>query len=153
MQKILFICLGNICRSPMAEYIFRDQASKHGLAVEVASAGTSGWHNGEFMHCGTADILDGMGIDTHSFVSSQVPKNAMQIYDYLIVMDNNNLRDMEKQFGRQPEKLFKITDLLPEHSAYDHVPDPWYTGNFVETRDILTECCTILVERLLRKNI
>ena len=56
MKKILFVCLGNICRSPMAEYILRDMAQKRGIAVNVASAGTSGWHDGEYMHCGTAEI-------------------------------------------------------------------------------------------------
>ena len=53
MKSILFVCLGNICRSPMAEYLFRHTAAERGLAVSCASAGTSGWHNGEFMHQGT----------------------------------------------------------------------------------------------------
>ena len=150
MKKVLFICLGNICRSPMAEYIFRAQAAERGLAVEVASAGTSGWHDGEQMHCGTADILDGLGIDSRDFVSRKVPNDALSQYDYLIVMDDSNLRDMEKWVGKQPEKLFKITDVLPKGAKHQHVPDPWYTGNFVETREIISECCAILVERLLR---
>ena len=107
MKKILFICLGNICRSPMAEYLFRSMAAERGIPVHTASAGTSGWHDGEGMHCGTADVLDG-----------------------------------------QPEKIFKITDLLPASSRYDHVPDPWYTGNFNETRAILTACCDALLTRL-----
>ena len=55
---------------------------------------------------------------------------------------------MEKLFGRQPEKIFKITDLLPEGSGYDHVPDPWYTGNFNETRRILTACCSALLDKI-----
>lgn len=147
MKKILFVCLGNICRSPMAEYILRDMAAKRGLPIEVASAGTSGWHDGEFMHCGTAEILDGLNIDSRDFVSSKVCDDCLQEYDYVLVMDDSNLRDMEKRFGRQPEKLFKITDLLPKGSE-DHVPDPWYTGNFVQTRDILTRCCDELVNRL-----
>ncbi|MDK4685532.1 low molecular weight phosphotyrosine protein phosphatase [Kingella negevensis] len=148
MKKILFICLGNICRSPMAEYIFRQKAQELGLNVQSDSAGTSGWHDGEAMHCGTADILDGMGIASNDFVSSKVPSDALQTYDYLIVMDSNNLRDVEKLFGKHPKQIFKITDLLPQPAAYDHVPDPWYTGNFKETKDILTQCCDILVERL-----
>lgn len=150
MKNILFVCLGNICRSPMAEYIFRDVAAKRGIQAACKSAGTSGWHDGEFMHCGTADILDGLNIDSRDFVSSKVPANCMQVYDYVLVMDDNNLRDMQKQFGKNPQKLFKITDLLPEHSPYDHVPDPWYTGNFVETREILSQCCEILADKIQR---
>lgn len=149
MKRILFICLGNICRSPMAEYLFRAEAQKRGLAVEVASAGTSGWHDGEYMHCGTADILDHLGIESRDFVSSKVKSSDWEEYDYLIVMDDSNLADMEKRFGKN-RKLFKITDLLPENSPYDHVPDPWYTGNFQETQRILQQCSEILVTRLQR---
>ena len=148
MKKILFICLGNICRSPMAEYIFRNMAAQRGIAVQTASAGTSGWHDGEGMHCGTADVLDGLGIASQDFVSRKIKKSDVNGYDYLIVMDDSNLRDVEKLFGRQPEKIFKITDLLPQGSHHDHVPDPWYTGNFNETRDILTACCDALLTRL-----
>lgn len=148
MKKILFICLGNICRSPMAEYLFRSMAAERGIPVHTASAGTSGWHDGEGMHCGTADVLDGLGIASHDFVSRKLKASDVRDYDYLIVMDDSNLRDVEKLFGRQPEKIFKITDLLPKGSGYDHVPDPWYTGNFNETRDILTVCCDVLLTRL-----
>ncbi|QMT31642.1 low molecular weight protein-tyrosine-phosphatase [Alysiella filiformis] len=148
MKNILFVCLGNICRSPMAEYVFRDMAAQRGIQAACKSAGTSGWHNGETMHCGTADILDGMNIDSRDFVSSQVPDDCMQVYDYVLVMDDNNLRDMQKRFGKNPHKLFKITDLLPENSPHDHVPDPWYTGNFVQTREIVSQCCAILCDKL-----
>ena len=148
MKKILFICLGNICRSPMAEYLFRSMAAERGIPVHTASAGTSGWHDGEGMHCGTADVLDGLGIASHDFVSRKLKASDVRDYDYLIVMDDSNLRDVEKLFGRQPEKIFKITDLLPANSPYDHVPDPWYTGNFNETRRILTACCDVLLTRL-----
>lgn len=147
MKKIMFVCLGNICRSPMAEYLFRETAMQRGLAVSVSSAGTSGWHDGEYMHCGTTDILDGLGIASNDFVSKRVQNSDWDTYDYLIVMDDSNLRDMQQRF-RKDKKLFKITDVLPENSRYDHVPDPWYTGNFKETRDILQQCCDILVTRL-----
>ena len=91
---------------------------------------------------------DGLGIASHDFVSRKLKASDVRDYDYLIVMDDSNLRDVEKLFGRQPEKIFKITDLLPKGSGYDHVPDPWYTGNFNETRDILTACCDVLLTRL-----
>lgn len=147
MTKILFVCLGNICRSPMAEYLCREIAMQHGLPLEVSSAGTSGWHDGEYMHCGTADVLDGLGIDSRDFVSKRVKSSDWEYFDYLIVMDDNNLAEMEKRFGKH-KKLFKITDLLPENSRYTEVPDPWYTGNFQETHAILQQCCGILVKKL-----
>lgn len=148
MNKILFICLGNICRSPMAEYLFRQIAQERGLVVEVSSAGTSGWHDGEFMHVSTAQILKQKGINPNDFVSKRVPDNALEEYDYLIVMDDHNLRDITKQFGEHPKQIFKITDLLPEDRLYNHVPDPWYTGDFEETCRILTTCCHILANQL-----
>lgn len=146
MKKILFICLGNICRSPMAEYIFRNHAQQHGLAVQVASAGTSGWHNGEGMHCGTAEILDNLNINSNDFVSNGLKDSDFYDYDYLIVMDDNNLHAVEQRFGHHPDKIFKITDLFI--SEYDHVPDPWYTGNFNETCEILTKASHALVQKI-----
>ncbi len=148
MKKVLFICLGNICRSPMAEYILRDLAKQHGMDLKVESAGTSGWHDGENMHCGTAEILDGMRIDSHGFSSRKINKSDLYNFDYLIVMDDNNLREVEKVLGRH-DKIFKITDLAPQ-LGYDHVPDPWYTGNFNETRDIILTCCQNLIEQIER---
>ena len=133
----------------MAEYLFRAIAAERGISVQTASAGTSGWHDGEGMHCGTADVLDGLGIASHDFVSRKLKASDVRDYDYLIVMDDSNLRDVEKLFGRQPEKIFKITDLAPS-CGYDHVPDPWYTGNFNETRNILTACCEALAGQIRR---
>lgn len=147
IHKILFVCLGNICRSPMAEYLFRHIAAERGLKTKVASAGTSGWHDGEGMHCGTADILDGLNIDSHHFISRRVQDQDFDYYDYILVMDNQNLHDMEQRFGQHPTKLFKITDLLP-HSTHAFIPDPWYTHNFNETRDLLTQCCHALADKL-----
>ena len=115
MKKILFVCLGNICRSPMAEYILRDMAQKRGIAVNVASAGTSGWHDGEYMHCGTAEILDGLSIESRDFRSRKIPTDALQYYDYVIVMDDSNLRDVQAALGND-KRIFKITDLLGEGS-------------------------------------
>lgn len=147
MKKILFVCLGNICRSPMAEYLFQHIAAERGLAVEVASAGTSGWHDGEGMHCGSADILDALGIASQNFCSRKVQDQDFQYYDYLLAMDDQNLADLEKRFGHHPEKMFKITDLIQD-SQHTFIPDPWHTRNFIETRDLLMRCCTALADQL-----
>lgn len=147
MKKILFVCLGNICRSPMAEFLCRHMAAERGVPLLCDSAGTSGWHDGEDMHCGTADILDGLGIASHGFISRRVRQSDFAEFDYLIAMDKDNLRELERLFGKHPQKMFVITDLLPD-SPYDHIPDPWYTKNFQETRDLLTRCCEVLLTRL-----
>lgn len=147
MKSILFVCLGNICRSPMAEYLFRHTAAERGLAVSCASAGTSGWHNGEFMHQGTDHILSKMGIAHSRFISSSLKNSDFSAYDYLIGMDDDNLRDLTQRYGRHPDKIFKITDLVGSR-PFDHIPDPWYTGDFGQTRDLLLPCCEALADKL-----
>ena len=148
-HRILFVCLGNICRSPMAEYVLRHQAAERGLShlVETASAGTSGWHDGEGMHRGTKAELKAHGIAADGFSSRKIRREDPAHYDLIIAMDDDNLAELEQRFGRHPGKIFKITDLLPD-SGYSHVPDPWYTGNFNETRRILTACCSALLDKI-----
>ena len=151
--KLLFVCLGNICRSPMAEYVMREKIKQVGLQdkIETFSAGTSGWHNGEDMHCGTADMLDQHKIDSHGFRSSQVKKNDWQNFDYVIAMDDQNLRDLTALFEQQPKNLLKITALTPTLSdelGVDHIPDPWYTKNFAQTYELLDRCCDVLLNQL-----
>lgn len=147
MTRILFVCLGNICRSPMAEYLCRHLATERGLAVEVASAGTSGWHNGEDMHVGTRQVLQALGIDAHGFCSSQVEAADLTRYTHIIAMDDHNLAALRRLFGGVHAHVFKITDLVPE-LGYDHVPDPWYSGDFDETCRIVTAGCAALLAGL-----
>ena len=149
MQNILFVCLGNICRSPMAEFIMRDLLRQQGLSarVQVDSAGTSGWHDGEDMHCGTAEILDEMRINSSGFRSSKVKASDFEHFDFLVAMDHDNLRQLETLFGVHPDKMFVITDLVPE-LGYHGVPDPWYTHDFNETRTLLQAACQQLLHKL-----
>ena len=147
MQRILFVCLGNICRSPMAEFIMRDMLAQQGLAtrINVDSAGTSGWHDGEDMHVGTAKILDSMGINHTGFHSSKVKASDFEYFDYLIAMDGDNLHQLEKLFGHHPDKMFVITDLVPE-LGYQGVPDPYFTHDFEETQNLLQAACQVLLQ-------
>lgn len=148
-HKILFVCLGNICRSPMAEYVLRRLAEQNGVSqgIETASAGTSGWHDGEDMHRGTAQMLAAHGIPPQGFTSSKVKHSDISHYDFLICMDDNNLAELERLFGKQPERIFKLTDLIPD-SGYTHVPDPWYTGDFDETYRLCEAACAALLAKL-----
>ncbi|AWX16039.1 protein-tyrosine-phosphatase [Mergibacter septicus] len=152
MQQIavLFVCLGNICRSPMAEFIFKDKVKKAGLSkyFSISSAGTSGWHNGETMHCGTAELLERHQIESNGFRSRQVSKEDIQKYHYLIAMDESNLKDLEQLFG-QHQKIFKITTLCQDLPK-DHIPDPWYTKDFDETYRLLDRCCDQLLLKICR---
>lgn len=148
-MKILFICLGNICRSPMAEYIMRHKLKQAGLAekIMVESAGTAGYHDGDEMHPDTAGKLKAQGIDPQGFISSKVKKGDIDEFDLLIAMDHQNVRDLEKKFGPHPNRIFKITDLVPDID-FDHIPDPWYNGDFEGTFQLLDKCCDALLRKL-----
>lgn len=146
---ILFVCLGNICRSPMAEYVMRHKLKQAHLdqRVKVDSAGTAGYHDGEDMHAGTAKILSQYQIDKAGFVSRKIRTQDWQQFDYIIAMDNSNLQDLHRLFPKDPQKLFKITDLCP-NLGYDHIPDPWYSGDFQQTYNLLDQCCDALLAKL-----
>ncbi|WP_409025842.1 low molecular weight protein-tyrosine-phosphatase [Gallibacterium anatis] len=151
-QRVLFVCLGNICRSPMAEFIFKHKLQQAGLSkwVNVDSAGTAGWHSGEGMHCGTADMLELHNIDSNGFCSRQIRKQDLANFDYIIAMDDSNLEDLERFFGKHPQQIFKITQLCPDLEK-DHIPDPWYTHNFDETYRLLDRCCDALLQKVKQK--
>lgn len=148
-MNILFVCLGNICRSPMAEYVMRAKVKQAHLEhmISTDSAGTSGWHDGEDMHHGTANVLQAHGIDKSGFVSRKVKLSDWESFDYMIAMDDTNLRDLEALFGKHPEKLFQITALCDDLDV-DHIPDPWYTGDFNQTYKLLDKCCDMLLLKI-----
>ena len=148
-HSVLFVCLGNICRSPMAEYVLRHRAREAGVAhrIRTDSAGTSGWHDGENMHQGTRKTLAAHGINHQGFTSSKVRSEDFDEFDFIIAMDDNNLAELEKMFGKHPDKIFKLTDLIPE-SGYRHVPDPWYTGDFDETFRLVDAGSVALLKKL-----
>lgn len=135
----------------MAEYLFKAQVQNQGLseAISVSSAGTSGWHDGESMHPKTALVLATQNIEHDDFISSKVKPSDFQTFDYLIAMDDDNLHQLEALFGTHPDAIFKITDLI-EDAAIDHIPDPWFTGDFQETESLLTQACKALLARIIQ---
>ena len=143
MIKVLFICHGNICRSPMAEFIFKDILTKNNLIFDfyVASAATSTeeiWNGvGNPVYPPAREELSKHGISCEGKRAVQVTKADYQKYDYLICMDSNNIRNLMCIIGKDPDnKVSLLLDYTDRKGA--SIADPWYTGNFTATyRDIV----------------
>ena len=141
MIKILFVCHGNICRSPMAEFIMKYLVDQCGLTNQfhIASAATSTEEIGSRVHHGTAAVLDRLGIDYSEKRARQMTKKDYQDYDMLIGMDDWNMRNMNRIAGGDPDgKLYLLMDFTDRPGE---VADPWYTRNFEVTyRDVMDGC-------------
>lgn len=148
MIKILFVCLGNICRSPMAEYVMKDLVEKEGLteAFFIESVATSNEEIGNGMHYGTRGKLEEQGIPYDNHRARQMRKEDYEKYDYLIGMEESNVRNMKRNIGEDKEN--KISKLLDFTSNTRDIADPWYTGNFDKTYEDVLEGCKALLERL-----
>src|SRR5699024_752128 len=155
MVRILFVCLGNICRSPMAEAVFKKQMKGAGLAehVLVDSAGTAGWHEGSAPHEGTIAELEEAGIPTRYLTCRQLRiEDAMQ-YEIIIAMDESNAKDVRDLFSEAettPE-LYRMMDFV-ENPEEENVPDPFFTGDFDYTYTLITEALQRLQSYLSKKN-
>lgn len=151
MIKIMFVCHGNICRSPMAEYVFLDMIKKQGLSdrVSVASCATSTEEIGNDIHYGTKRILDKYGIPYCRREATQLTRSDYAKYDLFVAMDSYNIRNMLRIFGQDPDnKLIKLLDLTARPGD---VADPWYTGNFEATYRDVIDGCEELIGYLLKQ--
>ena len=140
MHKILFICHGNICRSPMAEFLLKDIVNKRGLAdaFEIASAATSREEIGNPVHYGTRNKLAQFGISVAGKHAVQVTKRDYEHYDLLLVMDSNNIRNLRRVIGEDTQNK---VHLLLDYTARkgESIADPWYTGDFDVTYNDIME--------------
>ncbi len=140
--KILFICHGNICRSPMAEFVLKDLAAKQHLDYEIASCATSREEIGNHVYPPVQRLLASIGIDATKKTARQLTKQDFDYYDYLIVMDETNIRNTKRISTTHPEKIFKLLDFTDQPRD---VLDPWYTGNFEDTyNDVLAGCLGLI---------
>ena len=154
MKKILFICHGNICRSPMAEFIFKKMLKENGLSdrVSVASCATSTetiWNGqGESVYPPAAKELAKHGIDCREKRSVQLKKSDYEQYDMLICMDSNNVRNAMRILGADPQKkLFKLMDITDRPGD---VSDPWYTRDFATCYRDIEDGCAQLLKNIMR---
>ena len=151
MIKILFVCHGNICRSPMGEFVMKDLVQKAGLqtAFHIESAATSTEEIGNGVYPPARRKLTEHGISCSGKTARQLRRDDYPKWDYLVGMDEANRRNMNRICGGDPEG--KISLLLDHTPRPREVADPWYTGDFERTwRDIL-EGCTALLEEIREK--
>ncbi len=148
MIKVLFICHGNICRSTMAQSVFAHMAAKQGLSehFHIDSAATSREEIGNTPHYGTVNKLRQEGIPLIPHRARQMTRQDYKEFDYLIGMDDANIRNMERIAGGDPEhKIYRLLEFAGSSRA---IADPWYTGNFDVTYDDVIEGCEALLEAL-----
>ena len=139
MTKILFVCLGNICRSPMAEFLFKNILKNKGLENEylIESAGTSNEEEGNPVHYGAKQKLESVGISTYGKYARQLRKEDYEKYDYIIGMEQRNIRDILRIVGEDKDN--KVYRLLDFSNNPRDIADPWYTGNFDLTYEDIME--------------
>ncbi len=153
MIKILFICHGNICRSPMCEFVMKDLVNKAGRAdqFEIASAATSTEELGNPVHPGTRRELAKHGISCEGKRARQVTRADYDRYDMLICADRNNIRNLRRITGGDPDG--KISLVLDHTSRPGRdVDDPWYSGDFESTWNDVTDGCVGLLRELTEKD-
>ena len=151
MIRVLFVCHGNICRSPMAEFVFKDMVNKRGLEDNflIASAATSSEEIGNAVHYGTRNKLKKYGILVEGKYAVRLEKQDYEKYDYIIGMDQINVTNMRRIIGADP--LNKLSRLLEFAGEHRDIADPWYTGDFDRTYDDVVKGCKALLTNILKK--
>lgn len=149
MIRILFVCHGNICRSPMAEFVLRDKVNRQGLSerFEIASCATSREEIGNGVHPGTKRKLHEAGISCDGKTAVQFTKEDYARYDHILCMDSQNIRNLLRIIGQDRDG--KVRRLLDFSASPRDIADPWYTGDFEETYRDVCEGCDALLDTLL----
>ena len=153
---VLFVCLGNICRSPMAEAIFRHLVREKGLTEHfvIDSAGLGGWHVGSPPHEGTRNILKEKQIDPSGLIARKIRKEDLNTFDYILVMDRSNLRgvrELARKLERHRAEVRLLMEFAPE-KGHSEVPDPYYDGRFSEVYELVEAGCRGFLNYLMNKH-
>ena len=148
--RVLMVCLGNICRSPLAEGAFQHRIDEAGRANEfvVDSAGTSAWHVGEHPHAGSIAVAADHGLDIGAQRSRQVTAAELHSWDWIIAMDGSNHRAL-LHMGAPPQRTRLLLSFDPVSSVQD-VPDPYYEGGFDRVFALVDDACGHLLDFLTR---
>ena len=149
MTSVLFVCLGNICRSPTAEAVFRKLAAEAGLRVTVDSAGTGGWHAGDPPHPPSVRAALRRGYDMTGQVARKIVPQDFLRFDRIYAMDRRNLQALEDARRGQGAVPDLFLDLVPQLGLRD-MPDPWYTGEYDRVLDLTETAAQALVRHLAR---
>ena len=152
IKSILFVCLGNICRSPTAECVFREKAKISKLDIFCDSAGTASWHVGSFPYQPMQLAAKNRGFDISQLRARQIKIADFNEFDLLVVMDQENRSNLQNLCPEQSDKVHLLTDYSLEDLEYDYVPDPYYTRNFNQALDIIETSLNGLVETLKNHN-
>jgi protein-tyrosine phosphatase len=149
--RVLFVCLGNICRSPMAEAVFTHKVRKAGLEkhFQIDSAGTGGWYVGSPAHYGTRKLLSEKNIP-YDGRARQICSRDLMEFDYIVTMDNMNLEDVQRM-GPTTAKIANLLSYSPQ-SGVTEVPDPYYTGQFELAYELIDEGTDGLLRAIRREH-
>lgn len=150
--NVLFVCLGNICRSPMAEAVFQQMVNEAGWQATfvIDSAGTGSWHAGEAAHVGTQRVLAEHGIPYNGRARQVQPRDMADQTNYIIAMDQENVAELVNRYGRHP-RLYRLLDFASQ-ADYRDVPDPYYSGKFELVYQLVEEGCRGLLATIRQEN-
>ena len=151
-MKVLMVCLGNICRSPLAEGILQAKADKAGLNWEIDSAGTNGYHNGEHPHPLSQKVARMNGIDISQQFSRKIQSTDLEYFDLIYVMAGDVLDDNRRMFKKDYLKYQSKFKLILEEThpnQFLDVPDPWYGAEpgYHEVYALLDDACNKIIEK------
>ncbi len=151
---VLFVCLGNICRSPMAEAVFRHLVEKKGIQdkFRIDSAGTGDWHVGHRPHRGTQEVLQSHGVSSAGMFARQVKASDFDEFEYIICMDDSNVTNVKGfakgNYQSTVNRLLEWSTKAKLKQPDANVPDPYYDGRFEYVFQLVEQACTDLLKTL-----